>query len=83
MNTKDEFIYPKTRYRGEFTPPNMLFNYNLQEFAHKVNYICALETNGKLSSEVAYQRIKQLWKQLKESKKNLKIGETGVNQDPE
>lgn len=61
----------------------MLFNYNLQEFAHKVNYICALETNGKLSSEVAYQRIKQLWKQLKESKKNLKIGETGVNQDPE
>jgi len=83
MNEKDEFLYPKTRYRGEFSPQNMMFNSNLQEFAHKVNYICGLETNGKLSSEVAYQRIKQLWKELKESKKNLNIGENSANQDPE
>jgi hypothetical protein len=72
---KEEFLYPQTRYRGEFTPENMLFNANLQEFAHKVNYICGLETNGKLSSQDAYRRIKHLWHQLKDSIKALDIGE--------
>lgn len=79
MSEKDNFLYPRSRYRGEFTPENMMFNSNLQEFAHKVNYVCALETNGKLSSEVAYQKIKDLWKELKNSKKSLSIGEKGVN----
>jgi len=73
---KEEFLYPRSRYRGEFTPENMVFNSNLQEFAHKINYICGLETNGKISSEEAYGRIKKLWKQLKTSKQNLSIGES-------
>ncbi|MGC9527818.1 MAG: DUF7219 family protein [Limnospira sp.] len=77
---KEEFLYPRSRYRGEFTPENMVFNSNLQEFAHKVNYICGLETNGKIGSEEAYGRIKKLWKQLKTSKQNLSIGE---DRDPE
>ncbi len=34
-------------------------------------YICALETNGKISATEAYDRIKDLWRQLKESKKQL------------
>lgn len=51
----------------------MIFNANLQEFAHKVGYIANLETSGKLSPEEAYKRIKTLWKQLKRSKKKLQI----------
>ncbi|MCG5060656.1 MAG: hypothetical protein KA714_22430 [Limnoraphis sp. WC205] len=74
MNERDKFLYPKNNYRGDFTPENLVFNSNLQEFAQKVNYICGLETNGKITSEEAYHRIKSLWKQLKSSKKNLNIG---------
>ncbi|KKD36798.1 MAG: hypothetical protein WAN66_27095 [Limnoraphis robusta] len=75
MNERDKFLYPKNNYRGDFTPENLVFNSNLQEFAQKVNYICGLETNGKITSEEAYYRIKSLWKQLKSSKKNLNIGD--------
>jgi hypothetical protein len=39
-----------------------------------VNYICNLETNGKLSPEESYKQIKALWKQLKRSKKQLGLG---------
>jgi hypothetical protein len=34
-----------------------------------------LETGGKVTPEDAYKQIKLLWKQLKQSKKQLKIGE--------
>jgi hypothetical protein len=47
----------------------------LQEFAQKVGMITSLESNGKLEPEDAYQQIKELWKQLKHSKKELGIGE--------
>jgi hypothetical protein len=69
--TKDSFFYPWGRYRGEFTPENLAFNANLQEFAQRVSVICALETGGKVSSEEAYNQIKQLWHNLKESKSRL------------
>jgi polyhydroxyalkanoate synthesis regulator phasin len=71
---RSDFFYPRSRYRGEVMPENLVFNANLQEFAQKVNYICNLETGGKISSEEAYQQIKDLWKQLKRSKKQLGIG---------
>lgn len=70
-NNKDNFLYSQARYRGEFSPENLAFNANLQEFTQKVGYICALETNGKISAEEAYDRIKELWHQLKTSKKEL------------
>ena len=73
-NNKDNFLYPKGNYHGELSPNNpnnLVFNSNLQEFAHKVAYICGLETNGKISSKEAYDRIKELWHQLKSSKKQL------------
>ncbi|MEO0488369.1 MAG: hypothetical protein AAF215_16125 [Cyanobacteria bacterium P01_A01_bin.123] len=69
--SKDDFLYPKSRYRGDFTPGNLAFNANLQEFAQRVSLICNLETGGKLSGEEAYDQIKQLWKSLKFSKTNL------------
>jgi hypothetical protein len=70
---KDNFIYPRRRYYGQMTPENLVFNSNLQEFSQKVSYISCLETNGKLSPDEAYQQIKQVWKQLKKSKKELGI----------
>ncbi|MGD1867780.1 MAG: hypothetical protein ACFB0D_24780 [Phormidesmis sp.] len=67
----DEFLTPRSRYHGEFTPQNLAFNANLQEFAQRVSLICGLETGGKVSSVDAYDDIKKLWKELKASKKNL------------
>ncbi len=68
---KDGFITPRNTYQGEFTPQNLAFNANLQEFAQRVALICGLETGGKVSSAQAYDDIKKLWKELKASKKNL------------
>lgn len=74
-SNKDDFLYPRSTYRGEVKPENLVFNANLQEFAHRISYICNLETSGKITSQEAYQKIKALWKQLKKSKKELGIGE--------
>lgn len=70
---KDKFLYPRASYHGQVKPENLVFNANLQEFAHRVSYITNLETSGKLSPEVAYSQIKALWKQLKRSRKELLI----------
>lgn len=72
---KEQFIYPKESYRGDFKLEKVAFNANLQEFAKKVNVICNLETNGKISSQKAYQDIKALWKQLKSTRKSLNLSE--------
>jgi hypothetical protein len=68
---KEDFIMPRSSYRGEFTPEHLVFNANLQEFANRVSLLCGLETGGKISTLAAYQEIKKLWKELKASKKNL------------
>ena len=68
---KDEFFYPTARYRGDFTPEHLAFNANLQEFAQRVSLLCGLETSGKIPPGEAYTQIKDLWHQLKESKKHL------------
>ncbi len=70
-NQLDEFLTPRSKYQGEFSPQNLAFNANLQEFAHRVSLICGLETGGKISSAQAYDDIKKLWKEIKASKKNL------------
>ncbi len=46
-NQLDDFLMPRSKYHGEFTPQNLAFNANLQEFAQRVALICALETGGK------------------------------------
>lgn len=65
---KDSFLYPKSKYRGDFSPQNLAFNANLQEFAHRVDILCNLETGGKISTAEAYEEIKGLWHKLKASK---------------
>ena len=72
---KENFLYPKANYRGNFSPEHLVFNANLQEFAQKVMYICNLETNGKISPDEAYHEIKTIWKKVKQSKKGLNIGD--------
>ncbi len=68
---KDKFLYPRAKYRGEFTPENLAFDANLQEFAQRVSILCSLETSGKISSAATYKEIKKMWKELKASKRNL------------
>ncbi len=70
-NVKENFLYPIGNYQGEFTPSNIVFNANLQEFAQRVSYICGLESNNKISTHEAYNQIKNLWHKLKKSKKEL------------
>ncbi|MDZ8107170.1 MAG: hypothetical protein RM338_16345 [Nostoc sp. DedQUE12a] len=65
---KNSFLYPFSRYYGEVTPENLIFNANLQEFAQKVSYISSLETNGKLSPEEALSKIEALWQEFKACK---------------
>ncbi|WP_019500606.1 hypothetical protein [Pseudanabaena sp. PCC 6802] len=69
--SKEEFLNPTSRYQGEFTPENLVFDANLQEFANRISIICALENGGKLPPGEAYEQIKKLWKELKASKQNL------------
>jgi hypothetical protein len=78
---KDDFLYPRGRYYGQVKPENLVFNANLQEFAQKISYICNLETGGKIAPEDAYEQIKQLWKELKHTKKELRIGEHPFQDD--
>ncbi len=73
-NDKNNFLYPRNPYQGNVQPENLVFNANLQEFAQKISYICNLETGGKIPPQKAYKEIKQLWKKLKRSKKELGIG---------
>ena len=79
----DSFIYSNSRYNGDFTPQHLIFNSNLQEFTQRVSFICSLETAGKLTPEESYKQIKALWKELKQSKKQLGIGEPPPNEGNE
>jgi hypothetical protein len=73
MPTTTKVMFPRSRYYGTFTPENLMFNANLQEFSHRVSIICALETGGKISAQEAYTQITELWQQLERSKQNLAI----------
>jgi hypothetical protein len=68
---KEDFIHPYRSYHGKETLPDIIFDANLQEFSDRVAIICALENGGKISPEEAYKQIKELWKEMKASKKNL------------
>ncbi|MGD1943383.1 MAG: hypothetical protein ACFB0G_18975 [Leptolyngbyaceae cyanobacterium] len=69
----NEFLAPRSRYYGHFSPQNLAFNANLQEFSLRVNTVCNLETGGKITPDDAYQKLKQLWHQLADSYQALDI----------
>jgi hypothetical protein len=60
----------------EFSAENLMFDANLKEFATRVGVICGLEAGGRLTAQQAYAQIRDLWKQLKRSHRNLGIGES-------
>lgn len=74
MVDKDEFLHPRGRYHGDFTPEKLAFNANLQEFAQEIGYVVSLQTNGKISTEEACRRIKAIWQELELSREQLGIG---------
>ncbi len=55
----------------DFSAERLIMEANIREFAYKISMICALEVGGKITTDEAYHRIKENWKQLKESRKNL------------
>jgi isopropylmalate/homocitrate/citramalate synthase len=60
----NDYLSPRSRYYGSFSPEKLAFNANLQEFALRVNTVCSLETGGKITPDDAYYEIKKLWQQL-------------------
>lgn len=76
MDKRADFLYPYSHYRGPVKPENLVFNANLQEFSQRVGLICALQTNGKLSPEEAYQQIEALWHQLEQSREALGLSQS-------
>ena len=60
----------------QFTPAQLVFNANLQDFAQRAGIIASLETAGKLSPREAYSKIELLWNQLTSS-----IQELGIDTD--
>lgn len=69
-----DFLHSRRPYQGRFTPENLAFNANLQEFAQRVSYICQLANDGQLSAEESERQIEALLAQLKRSKQLLGIG---------
>lgn len=70
---RNKFLNSFSYYSSEFIPENVIFNTNLQEFARRVEVICGLEIGGKISRDVVYQQIQQLYQQLKQGKEALGI----------
>ncbi len=59
-------------YRGaDWSPERLMFHQNLETFAERVGLIVGLQANGKLSQDQAYDEIKLIWKQLKNSRDEL------------
>ncbi len=79
MSERENFIYPHYSFHGDVSPESVVFDANLQEFAHKVSYVCNLQNGGKISQEAAYQEIKHLWKELRQSRKEMGIGDDKNN----
>lgn len=68
-----DYLMPRSTYHGVMRPDNLVFNANLQEFSHRVNYICSLGNNGKLSPAEAFEQIQSLWGELERTRQGLDL----------
>lgn len=76
MNDLHSFLYPHASDRNDFTPENLVFNANSQEFSQRINYIFYLQTSGKMSTNESFEQIRSLWHQLDRSPEQLKIAKS-------
>ena len=51
-----------------------MFHQNLESFAERVGLIVGLQSNGKITQDQAYDQIRAIWKELKDSKDSLLNG---------
>ncbi|MFZ4564986.1 MAG: DUF7219 family protein [Prochlorococcaceae cyanobacterium] len=59
-------------YRGgDWSPERLVFHQNLEQFAERVGLIVALQGNGKITQEEAFDEIRQIWTQLQSSRESL------------
>ena len=56
---------------ADWTPQRAAFHQNLEQFADRIGLIVGLQANGKVSQEKAYEQIKEMWNDLKQSRKGL------------
>ena len=56
---------------NDWTPQRAAFHQNLEQFADRIGLIVGLQANGKIGQEEAFEQIKNLWKTLKISRKDL------------
>ena len=56
---------------NDWTPQRADFHQNLEQFADRIGLIVGLQANGKIGQEKAFEQIKNLWKTLKISRKDL------------
>jgi pyruvate/oxaloacetate carboxyltransferase len=71
LSELSDFLYPRSPYYGDLKSEYLEFNTQLQDFSQRVDYICGLQSGGKLSPEDAYKQIQILWKKLKVAKKKI------------
>lgn len=71
-----DFIHPHSHYYGELTPENVHFHNQMEDFVQEATMISNLAGNGKMSLENAFGEIEKLWKQLIQSKEELRIGKS-------
>ena len=74
MTGKHELLDSSSYNHGDNMPENLVFSAKLQEFANKVDYICCLETGGKIQCLEAYEQIKTLLQQLDDANDSLETG---------
>ena len=59
-------------YRADdWSPQRLMFHHNLESFAERVGLLVGLQSNGKVSQEQAFAEIRDLWKNLKDSRSSL------------
>jgi hypothetical protein len=51
-------------YINCFTPDNLIFDSDLQEFTRKLDILCSLEETGKIKAAQAYEQIKKLCEKI-------------------
>lgn len=65
---KDDFLYDISPYHGTLNKDKVVFNTQLQQFAHKAGFIANLHTSGKLTPQEAYLQLESLWRELEVTK---------------